>query len=167
MTFNELNSVEHFIIRQLTGTNLNSTAGVSEPTTEYGNGFWKYVSAEDLKREISEVLVEGEVKEALIRLNPEIAILPDRAEEVIHKLRAILLTVNQVGLVRANEDFAKWLGCTNTDYFNYIIQRIVINPFNEFLTAYNKDLGQKAIEAQVNQAILEANSKITVELAQT
>lgn len=109
MTFNELNSVEHFIIRQLTGVNLNAQGNVSEPSAEYGNSFWKYVSSEELKREISEVLVESNLKEALVRINPEIAVHPDRADEVIHKLRAILLTVNQVGLVRANEDFAKWL----------------------------------------------------------
>ena len=109
MNFNELNSVEHFIIRQLTGVNLNAQGIVSEPSAEYGNTFWKYVPSEELKRELSEVLVESNLKDSLVRLNPEIALLPDRADEVIHKLRAILLTVNQVGLVRANEDFAKWL----------------------------------------------------------
>jgi hypothetical protein len=55
------------------------------------------------------VFVEKELKEALCRLNPDIAANPDRADEVIHKLRAILITVNNVGLVRANEEFAKWL----------------------------------------------------------
>ncbi len=109
MIFNELNSVEHFIIRQLTGVNLNAQGIVSEPSAEYGYTFWKYVPSEELKRELSEVLVESNLKDSLVRLNPEIALLPDRADEVIHKLRAILLTVNQVGLVRANEDFAKWL----------------------------------------------------------
>lgn len=49
------------------------------------------------------------MKKALTRINPEIAAQPERADEVIHKLRAVLLTVNQVGLVRANEDFARWL----------------------------------------------------------
>ncbi len=43
--------------------------------------------------------------EALIALNPEIAERPDRADEVIYALRAILLSVQGDGLVRANENF--------------------------------------------------------------
>jgi type I restriction enzyme R subunit len=47
-------------------------------------------------------LIEKELKEVLIRLNPDISLQPERAEEVIHKLRAITLTVNYAGFVRAN-----------------------------------------------------------------
>ena len=54
-------------------------------------------------------MVESELKEALIRLNPDIAVKPELADEVIYKLRAILITVNQVGLVKANEEFFKWM----------------------------------------------------------
>ena len=53
--------------------------------------------------------MEGDVKEALVRLNPAIAARPELADEVIYKLRAIMLSVNQVGLVKANEEFFKWL----------------------------------------------------------
>jgi type I restriction enzyme R subunit len=112
MAFNEQNSVEHFIVHQLTGINLNSIqAGiVREDSVLYGDSVkWKYVQAELLQRDISEVFVEKELKEALCRLNPAIAANPDKADEVIHKLRAILITVNNVGLVRANEEFSKWL----------------------------------------------------------
>lgn len=35
--------------------------------------------------------VEAFVREALIRLNPDIAVQPERADEVLHKLRAIVL----------------------------------------------------------------------------
>ena len=45
----------------------------------------------------------------MIRLNPQIATNPNLADEVIYKLRAILISVHQVGLVRANEEFFKWL----------------------------------------------------------
>lgn len=111
MSFNELNSVEHFIIHHLTGVNLNNVqAGmVAEKPVEYDMVKWKYVQSELLQRSIEDVLLERELTEALCRLNPEIAAQPDRAEEVIHKLRAILITVNNVGLVRANEEFSKWL----------------------------------------------------------
>jgi type I restriction enzyme R subunit len=55
------------------------------------------------------VLVEGTLRDALVRLNPEIAAEPDRADEVLYRLRAILLSVRTDGLVRANEEFRAWL----------------------------------------------------------
>lgn len=112
MAFNELNSVEHFVIHRLSGVNLNAIkAGsvVEEPREEYEGVRWRYVPSELLKREITEVLLEKELKESLCRLNPDIERNPEFADEVIHKLRAILITVANVGLVRANEEFAKWL----------------------------------------------------------
>ncbi|MCH8513647.1 MAG: DUF559 domain-containing protein [Kiritimatiellae bacterium] len=60
-------------------------------------------------RQPNEVMVEAWVREALIALNPEIAAQPDRADEVIYALRAILLAVGGDGLVRANENFTQWL----------------------------------------------------------
>ena len=107
MTFNELNAVEHFIIHELSGENLNA-AGVAEGQATYG-AQWQYHSADDLDRGVNEVLVESELLKALIRINPEIQLNPALADEVIYKLRAILISVNQTGLVRANEEFTKWL----------------------------------------------------------
>ncbi len=49
------------------------------------------------------------MRDALLRLNPDIAAAPDRADEVIHKLRAIVLAVRGEGLIRANELFTGWL----------------------------------------------------------
>lgn len=111
MPFNEQNTVEHFIIHQLTGVNLNAVQGnvAKEDAVEYDTVKWKYIQADLLSRDITEVFVEKELKEALCRLNPDIAAQQNKADEVIHKLRAILITVNNVGLVRANEEFAKWL----------------------------------------------------------
>ena len=112
MSFNELNSVEHYIIHQLTGVNLNKAKAkgnfVSEPSAPYGLQ-WVYRSARELDRGVNEVLVESKLKAALIRINPEINKNPDLADEVIYKLRAVLISVNQIGLVRANEEFYKWL----------------------------------------------------------
>lgn len=107
MAFNELNSVEHYIIHQLSGVNLNASR-VAEEKTPYG-AQWQYISPQQLNRTVNEVLVETELKAALIRLNPEIARNPELAEEVIYKLRAILLSVHQIGLVKANEEFFKWM----------------------------------------------------------
>ncbi|WP_057936260.1 type I restriction endonuclease subunit R [Algoriphagus resistens] len=107
MSFTELNSVEHYIIHQLSGVNLNNN-GAQESKASYG-ATWAYKSAKDIQRGVNEVLVESELKSALIRLNPEISANPELADEIIYKLRAILIAVPQVGLVKANEEFFKWM----------------------------------------------------------
>lgn len=90
--FSESNTIEAMILETL--------------STKLG---WKYISAQNLPRQTGEVFVEPMVRAALIRLNPEIADKPDRADEVIYKLRAIPLTVGSDGLVRANENFTSWM----------------------------------------------------------
>jgi type I restriction enzyme, R subunit len=107
MGFTELNSVEHYIINKLSGINLNND-GVAEPEDTYGK-FWEYCSPKDLSRSVNEVLLEDELKQALMKLNPEIEARPELADEVIYKLRAVIIAVNETGLVRANEEFFKWL----------------------------------------------------------
>jgi len=107
MGFTELNSVEHYIIHQMTGVNLNANQ-VSEPQKTFGVQ-WQFQSPEQLGRGVNEVLVESELVRALIRLNPEIEANPNFSDEVIHKLRALLISVNQVGLVKANEEFFAWM----------------------------------------------------------
>ncbi len=87
--FNEDNTIEQMILATLKE-----------------NG-WKYVPADELPRVYSDVMVEPMVKEALIRLNPEIAADPTRADEVIYKLRTIILTVQPHNLVTQNEIFKK------------------------------------------------------------
>lgn len=111
MSFTELNSVEYYIIHKLSGLNLNT--GISEPLDSYGLQ-WKYQSSAELNRSVNEVMLEQELKMALIRLNPEISANHALADEVIYKLRAILISVNQVGLVKANEEFFKWLSGDKT-----------------------------------------------------
>lgn len=68
---------------------------------------WKYIPAEELERDYSDVMVESEVKSALIRLNHCIAAHPDYADEVIYKLRALITTVRAHDLVTQNERFKK------------------------------------------------------------
>jgi type I restriction enzyme, R subunit len=70
---------------------------------------WRFVTPETLPRQPTDILVESYLKAALIKLNPEIREKPDKADEVIYKLRAILLSVQADGLVRANEEFTAWL----------------------------------------------------------
>jgi hypothetical protein len=81
---------------------------VQEPQASYGpspKGIgWRYAAPCRVPRQIQEVLVEPWLRDALIRLNPEIAAQPDRADEVLYKLRAIVLSVRSDGLIRANEE---------------------------------------------------------------
>lgn len=70
---------------------------------------WKYIPSHELPRDYSDVIVEPMVKAALIRLNPEIAEDPSRADEVIYKLRAMLQPFPSDNLVAQNEAFKKKL----------------------------------------------------------
>lgn len=87
--FNEDNTIEKMVLSSLSS-----------------NG-WKYIPADELPRTYSDVMVEPMVKDALIRLNPEIAAEPSRADEVIYKLRTLILTVQPHDLVTQNELFKK------------------------------------------------------------
>ena len=129
MGFTELNSVEHYIIHQMTGVNLNAVQEsnqVSESRGQYGLQ-WQFQSPEQLGRGVNEVLVESELVKALIRLNPEIEANPNLADEVIHKLRAILISVNQVGLVKANEEFFAWMTGEKTMPFGENNRHVPVN----------------------------------------
>ncbi len=109
--FNEQNSVENYIRDLLCGLQPGTVREQPEqPYVGQPRGLgWRYVPACDLPRASTDVLVEPHLRQALVRINPEIAAQPDRADEVIYRLRAILLAVRTDGLVRANEAFAAWL----------------------------------------------------------
>ncbi|RZK21164.1 MAG: hypothetical protein EOO43_10750, partial [Flavobacterium sp.] len=64
MVFNEQNSVEHFIIHQLTGVNLNTVEGniAKEDPITYDTVKWNYVQADLLKRDITEAFVEKDLR---------------------------------------------------------------------------------------------------------
>jgi type I restriction enzyme, R subunit len=107
--FDEENTVEQMVLDTLCdGATLNMAA---EAADAYGNKptAWHFVSADALPRQQSDVLVESMVRDALIRLNPDIKAQSDRADEVLYRLRTIPLSVQSEGLVRANELFSEWL----------------------------------------------------------
>ena len=91
MSFNEANTVRD---------------GIRDYLSKTG---WTYIPRKDLPRKETDVFVESHLVEALKKINPEIARKPERADEVIYKLRAILISVQSEGLVRANENFTTWL----------------------------------------------------------
>ena len=89
--FNEANAVEEFLLARMTGLG------------------WSYVHGPKLARSSTDAMIEVSVRAALLRLNPQIAHDPDRADEVIYKLRGVILGVAGDGLVRANEEFMAWV----------------------------------------------------------
>ena len=112
--FTESNTVEAYMRDLLAGPIKTVPANTArEPQSSNGpspKGIgWRYAAAAEVPRQIQEVLVEPWLREALIRLNPEIAAQPDRADEVLYKLRAIVLSVRSDGLIRANEEMTAWM----------------------------------------------------------
>jgi type I restriction enzyme, R subunit len=92
MTFNEANTVRDFV-RDLVSS-----------------GDIRFVPGSKLRRRTDEVMLEAQVKEALIRLNLEIAADARLADEVIYQLRAVILSARRSpNPVVANEEFAAWL----------------------------------------------------------
>lgn len=90
--FNEANSVRDFVSDLLTSLDM------------------QFVPGNKLPRRTDEVMLEGAVKAALIRLNPEIEADPAKADEVIYNLRAILIASRTTPRpVVANEEFMAWL----------------------------------------------------------
>jgi type I restriction enzyme, R subunit len=88
--FNEENTVEQLVLDTL--TDRKNQSGVAEQQADYfdshstlkiSNLKWRFVPAEELPRQHSDVLVESMVRDALIRLNSEIQDQPDRADEVL------------------------------------------------------------------------------------
>lgn len=100
---------------------------------------WTYVKADDLPRGYSDVMVEPMVKEALIRLNPEIAAEPDRADEIIYRLRALVNSASAQNLVATNERFKKLVFEENS--FPYGMNGRMV-PIRFFGTSIDGDLGK-------------------------
>jgi len=105
---------------------------------------WTYAPHTDIPRQPGDVMVEPWVREALIRLNPDIAAQPDRADEVIYNLRACILSVQADGLVRANENFMAWLRGEKTMLFGHNGEHVpvcladAVQPANNRLTVTNQ-----------------------------
>ena len=110
MAFNEANTVEAFIRDRLAGEAGpgSVSTGVARQGVQIAGVGWHYVRPTDLPRQPQEALVEPYLRDALIHLNPDIAANPSRVDDVLHRLRAIIMGVRSDGLVKGNEEFAAW-----------------------------------------------------------
>ncbi len=115
MGFNEANTVKKMLLDAATSLGEGGSSVREDPPPGWGGSLefqpakWSFVDPLKVSRQPSDVLVESWLREALIALNPEIAAQPERADEVIYALRAILLAVGGDGLVQANKNFTQWL----------------------------------------------------------
>ena len=110
--FNEQTVSENGIIDRLKGLN-----GVK----------WTYCHGDSLPKQTQDIFVEEWLKEALCSLNPDIAKQPDLADEVIYKLRGVILEAKFTGLVKANENFQEWLLAAKSLPFGENGDHITIN----------------------------------------
>ncbi len=129
MSFNESNTVEAFIRDRLCGGVTHHTSvghGLARRQGALSGLGWHYLAPQNLGRLPQEVLVGSDLREALIRLNPEIAAQPDRADDVLYRLRAILMGVRSDGLVKANEEFTAWLTAERSMPFGEIGEHVTV-----------------------------------------
>jgi type I restriction enzyme R subunit len=148
MSFTESNTVEQVILDAATSIGMLSSLRVKEKTPagiaasvadKLRNSRWTYIEDVKIPRQPTDVMVESWLRDSLIDLNPEIAAQPDRADEVIYALRAILLSVGSDGLVRANENFTAWLRGEKTMPFGPNGEHVPVRLI-DFTTLYNNRL---------------------------
>ena len=111
MTFTEATTIEALLAHALAGPDTVTACGpgLARKNGKIAGVGWHGIDAANLPRQHHEPWVEPFVVEALVRLNPEIAASPDRAEEVLYKLRAIQQAVRADGPIKSNEEFSGWL----------------------------------------------------------
>ena len=145
MSFNEDNTIEQMILSAL-----------------QKNG-WKYVPADALPRRHSDVIVESMVKDALIRLNPEIAEEPDRADEVIYKLRAMLQPFPADNLIAQNEAFKKKIFEENSFPFGENGRSVSVQYFGT-MTGDRLDLNEYVVTNQWIYPQVEGGKRLDIVL---
>jgi type I restriction enzyme R subunit len=110
--------------------------GVASHISKLG---WQFADDETLGRAFESVFLQEDLIAALEKLNPEIAKARNRADEVLAKLRAVLLGVRNDGLVSSNEEFIAWICGRRTIKYIGTDQDVQVrlidfdNPSNNFL----------------------------------
>ena len=100
-SFTEASTIQAAVVNRLTQPDLG----------------WEFVEADELGRDKTDVLIEADVVAALQRLNPLLADRPELIAEVMPKLRAVILSVHDDGLIAANERMMSWLRGNETVHF--------------------------------------------------
>ncbi len=101
--------------------------GIIERLKILSGAKWTYCHGENLPKQAQDIFVDEWLKDVLCSLNPDIAKRPDYADEVIYKLRGVVLEARHTGLVKANENFHEWLMAEKTLPFGENGDHITIN----------------------------------------
>lgn len=70
---------------------------------------WRLVKRTDLERQETNIIVEKILAKKLQELNPALVDDPTKVDEILYKLQEIILSANDFGLIKANEQFSEWL----------------------------------------------------------
>jgi type I restriction enzyme R subunit len=70
---------------------------------------WTYISGASLDRPLESALVEPDLRAAIARLNPALNGDPILVDDVITKIRTIIISTGENGLMAANEQLTAWL----------------------------------------------------------
>ena len=111
MSLTESNTIQEYILKILQKDNINLK--------------WDYLSPESISRKETDILLEDVLIQKLKDLNPSIKKQPQRADEIVYQLDKIIHSV-QDGLIKANEEFSKWLKGDKTMKFGQNNQDIPI-----------------------------------------
>jgi len=101
--------------------------GIIDRLKNLGGFKWTYCHGEALPKQAQDIFVDEWLKDTLCTLNSDIAKHPDYADEVIYKLRGVILESRHTGLVKANENFHEWLMAEKTLPFGENGDHITIN----------------------------------------
>ena len=111
MSLTEANTIQEYILKIL--------------QNDSDNLKWDYISTENIQRKETDILLEDTLIQKLKDLNPSINEHPQRADEVVYQLDKIIHST-QDGLIKANEEFSKWLKGDKTMKFGQNNQDIPI-----------------------------------------
>lgn len=112
--FNEQNVVEAQVIELL-----------------QANG-WRFMKADKLSRKTTDIFLEDDLRKAIHKLNPDFEYPSTATEEdqILFELKKICLQSENVGLVTANENFARWVRGECTMPFGKHGQHVPVNLIN-------------------------------------
>lgn len=116
----ERNSVQEPVVRQLASIG------------------WNHIYGEALDRELEDVMIEADLRDALIRLNPVIAQDPSRAAEIIAAINRDLALPDDGTPVTANQAFYPWLRGLHTWKFTGTTKDVPITLFDFTEPAANR-----------------------------
>lgn len=120
-------------------TDFGERNSVQEPLVRLlGSSGWRHVYGDALHRELEDVVIESDLRDALTRLNPAIGQDPARASEIIAAINRDLTAPDDGTPVAANQEFYPWLRGLRTWKFTGMTKSVPIRLFDYENLAANR-----------------------------